>query len=1052
MSGPTISTSATKIEALQLQSSAYGVTVAKGYGVYKAPGNLVDYLDFKAKAKKTSQGAGKGGGSIENTTYTYTATIIMGLGHGPITDVRALWKGKNKIEALSEVGLTLFNGAIGQAPWPTLASINAEHQIGYSGLAYVAAQNYKLAADASLENHNFEVVDQFAFSVSPTIPDADPADFLADILPNNRYGAGFGATLELSALSAYCRAAGILMSPYLSEQQPAADLLRKAAQLTNSGIVWSNNQLTLVPYGDAELTGNGATYTPDNVVRYHLTDDHFCNKREPVRQERVASSDRQNHFRIEFRNRANDYAIEIAEDKDDVDIDVNGHRPADVIQAHWICDADVAKRVASLLLQRSLFIVNRWTFELPWHFCRLEPGKDIVTLTDPASGLDRTPVRIVEKRESADKLVFVAEDFPYGVRPGDQASGDTGGGTPVDFNAEAGDVAQPVFFELPVEMSTTGLEVAVAVTGVQQTWGGCRVWASNDGTNYREIATVFGGARYGALTAPLAAAPGGALSVQLAGLGGEMFSATQLDSERLTTLCMVRGTTAGDRAEFLAYQTSSLVGTNQYTLTGLTRGGYGTDQGAKLAGSQFVRVDELVARSGPLELDAIGRQLYFKFTSFNMVGNREQPLEDVQEYVYTITGEMVYLPPPAVTALTPTPKVFGIDLSWVIPQQASRLKATEIWMATTNDRAEAVLLSQFAYPQAAHQITGLASGEHRWFWARLVDEYDNTGAWYPTNPLAGVPGMSSADADTILDYLAGKIGETQLSAALLERIEGAEGASVQVEALTTDLSAMYTIKTSLTVSGRLYMAGLGIGVENTNGVVESQVLVAADKFAIIDPTAETLTSPFIVQDGQTYINQAFIGEGWITNAMIGNVIRSNDFDLLNDIGWQIDKQGTIRAFNLYARGDIEATSIKADSANIVKTIHLQDEAVTVPVGGQYSGGGAGVNWSPSATVLSLPSTDFGGGKVTIVVFADIQSSSGIGDMLVRLFRGSTEINVRYVLGHATGAAATYRGQIGFAFQESPGSGSHAYSIRVGTPGGANIRVYDIAVALIGSKK
>lgn len=1049
MSGPTISTSATRIEALQLQSSAYGVTVAKGYGVYKAAGNLVDYQNFKAIAKKTSQSAGKGGATVENTTYTYKATIVLAIGHGQISGVQRVWVGKKQHDSLDDVGLTLFTGAIGQAAWPTMGSINIDHQIGYSGLAYVAAQDYLLTVDAGLENHLFEVVDQFAYSVAPEQPDVDPADFLQDILPNNRYGAGFGASINLTELSNYCRAAGILMSPYLSEQMPASDLLRKAAELTNSGIVWSNNQLSLVPFGDAELTGNGVTYTPDNAVRYHLTDDHFCDKRQPVKQERIASSDRHNHYRLEFRNRANDYAIEIAEDKDDVDIDVNGHRPADVIQAHWICDPDVAKRVCSLMLQRSLYIVNRWTFELPWHFCRLEPGKDIVTLTDPASGLDRTPVRIVEKRESTERLIFVAEDFPYGVRPGEQTSGDTGGGTPVDFNAEPGDVAQPFIFELPVELSSTGLEVGVAVTGSQINWGGCRVWVSNDGTNYREIATVFGGARYGSLTATLAAAPGGALSVQLAGLGGQLLSATQLDSERLTTLCMVKGTGPTDRAEYLAYQTSSLVGTNQYTLTGLTRGAYGTDQGSKSAGAQFVRLDELVARSGALELDAIGREIYFKFTSFNMVGNREQLLEDVQEYPYTITGEMVYLPPPAVTSITAVPKVFGIDLSWVIPAQAARLQATEIWAATTNDRAAATLLGQYAYPQAAHQITGLASGEQRWFWARLVDEYGNTGPWYPANPLAGTPGTSSDDADTILEYLAGKIGETQLSTALLERIESAEGASVQVDALTTDLSAMYTIKTSLTVSGRLYLAGLGIGVENTNGVVETQVLVAADKFAIIDPTSEVLTSPFIVQGGQTYINQAFIGQGWITNAMIGNVIQSDNFDLLNDIGWQIDKQGNIRAFNLFARGNIEATSLKVDAANVVSTIHLQNNAVTVPVSKQWAGS-LNIPNGAAVEVLRTDAADFSGQPVFVSCYITVSASLPGSGVVLRVAR----------VGGPTVAEVTWSGpESGTVYTaiavgiDTPPTGTARYMAEVYWAfGGASRSVTKAVITALGVKK
>jgi len=165
-------------------------------------------------------------------------------------------------------------------------------------------------------------------------------------------------------------------------------------------------------------------------------------------------------------------------------------------------------------------------------------------------------------------------------------------------------------------------------------------------------------------------------------------------------------------------------------------------------------------------------------------------------------------------------------------------------------------------------------------------------------------------------------------------------------------------------------------------------------------------------------------------------------------GFQITYDG-----NMFARGNIEATSLKVDAANIVRTIHLQDQAVTVPVAGQYSGGGSGTNRSPDTDVLTLPSTDFGGGKVSIAVFADIQSNSGIGDMIVRVRRGSTEISQRYVLGQSEGViGGGYRGQVCFVLQDSPGAGSHTYSVRVGNPGGANILVYDIGVILIGSKK
>lgn len=109
--------------------------------------------------------------------------------------------------------------------------------------------------------------------------------------------------------------------------------------------------------------------------------------------------------------------------------------------------------------------------------------------------------------------------------------------------------------------------------------------------------------------------------------------------------------------------------------------------------------------------------------------------------------------------------------------------------------------------------------------------------------------------------------------------------------LSGQVAASYTIKTQVTAGGRTYIAGIGVGIDNSSGVIESQVLVAAQRFAILDNTSTTVTAPFVVQGGQVFLNQAFIGTGWITNAMIGDTIQSNNFVSAQQ-GWQINKAGT----------------------------------------------------------------------------------------------------------------------------------------------------------------
>lgn len=86
------------------------------------------------------------------------------------------------------------------------------------------------------------------------------------------------------------------------------------------------------------------------------------------------------------------------------------------------------------------------------------------------------------------------------------------------------------------------------------------------------------------------------------------------------------------------------------------------------------------------------------------------------------------------------------------------------------------------------------------------------------------------------------------------------------------VSAMYTIKVQTTSNGKTYIAGIGLSSDSTNG---SQVFVTADRFAVLETTAGNTFSPFVIQNGQAYINQAFIGNAWITNAMIANAAITN---------------------------------------------------------------------------------------------------------------------------------------------------------------------------------
>ncbi|MGS1277579.1 host specificity protein J [Stenotrophomonas maltophilia] len=117
--------------------------------------------------------------------------------------------------------------------------------------------------------------------------------------------------------------------------------------------------------------------------------------------------------------------------------------------------------------------------------------------------------------------------------------------------------------------------------------------------------------------------------------------------------------------------------------------------------------------------------------------------------------------------------------------------------------------------------------------------------------------------------------------------------------LDGQISASYSLKLQIAANGQYYAAGMGIGIENQpDGSYQSQVLFTADRFAFVNLVNGQLTSPFVIQGGQTFINQALIGTAWITsakiadaaitNAKISGVIQSDDY-VAGQTGWRIDK-------------------------------------------------------------------------------------------------------------------------------------------------------------------
>ena len=633
--GGTVSTSDKRINSMRIQQSAYGLCQPLVYGKNRVAANMFWYGDFTATAHTTTKKeGGKGGGvKTKNTTYTYSASFMLGLCENKIKDIGIIWRDKEQIvtkteggvqlKPIDQVGFELFDGDHNPV-WGYLASKHPDQALYYPFLGYVACANYDLGGSASLSNHNFEVISDITFS--ETIQDANPADVIEDFITNPRYGAAPSLNMaDLSEFRTYCAATNLLISPALTEQREAFEIINEIVEAVNCAVVPSPDGLKIRSYGDSVVSGNGVTFVPDLEPVYHLTDDDFLGEDQPVRVRRSRDTDAYNHCQIEYVNRFNQYNTETVEAKDQANIEMFGLRTQDPVKFDFFCEPKIARHAVQLLLQRKLYVRNEYEFELGWKYCRLEP-MDIVTITDESLGLNQFPVRITRVEEDEEGVLSItAEELAIGSRSAveydlQSSNGYQGG------NEEPGNVNAPNIFEPPLDLTGGKNQIWVAVSGGIN-WGGCNVWVSIDNTTYEMVGTIYGSARYGALVSAIDA-DDTEMQIQL-NTSSQMFSGTVEDAEVDATLCRV-----GD--EYINYVEATLNGSGLYTLSDVIRGRF-DDAGPHNSGESFVRIDRAIF-SHDYNENMVGKQIYLKFTSFNGLEQKEETLDEVTAYSYTING------------------------------------------------------------------------------------------------------------------------------------------------------------------------------------------------------------------------------------------------------------------------------------------------------------------------------------------------------------------------------------------------------------------------------
>jgi hypothetical protein len=443
----------------------------------------------------TQVGSSPGAGQFTQSGAVFTFSAADAGKQVTITYVYSVPDSNSNGQPQQKLSLTLFLGSRPQTAWSYLTSQHPGQDLGYNGIAYVAASAMDLGTSGALPNLSFEVLGILPFGAG--IPDAEPSAIIADLLANQFYAmAGVVTPGDLTQYRNFCTANGLFLSPVLDAQKAASAWIQEILDITNAAAVWSEGVLKIIPYGDTTAVGNGATFIPNTTPIYDLTTSDLLT---PVLIKRPSVADVMNSVSVEFSNRVNDYNIEIAEDKDDAMIALYGLRKDNPKQAHSITTTTVAKFAANLLRKRSVEIRATYTFTLGWQFNLLEP-MDLVTLTIPELGYNKKPVRITAMREDdTGQIQIDAEDFPWGTATPTLYPHQPGTGFVAQANSDPGAISTPIIFEANDRLSLTGnYEVwlgacgpTVAVTAATNATP-IQITASNHGYRSGQKVTIAG--------------------------------------------------------------------------------------------------------------------------------------------------------------------------------------------------------------------------------------------------------------------------------------------------------------------------------------------------------------------------------------------------------------------------------------------------------------------------------------------------------------------------------------------------------------------------------
>jgi predicted phage tail protein len=142
------------------------------------------------------------------------------------------------------------------------------------------------------------------------------------------------------------------------------------------------------------------------------------------------------------------------------------------------------------------------------------------------------------------------------------------------------------------------------------------------------------------------------------------------------------------------------------------------------------------------------------------------------------------------------------------------------------------------------------------------------------------------------------------------------------------LAATWSVKMQyITSTGQYIAAGIGLGIENTAAGLQSQFLVSADRFAVVNTIAGgTATVPFAVQGGQVFINNAIIQDLSLSFGKISDTLQSDNY-VAGSQGWKLSKAGAFEINGVVAGGGritLTNRALKVFDQNGVLRVQLGD--------------------------------------------------------------------------------------------------------------------------------